>query len=358
MEQDRWEKESKSDHQNHVKAMIALGALVIAVIGITFFSCGETKVKSLSFNKEQSTLKVDETDMLYVTVEPKEMHPILLWKSSDESIATVVNGLVTGRKGGKATITVTVKDQEEIFAICEYNVEKKEVDVDMETLDILEEPIVLRPGGHQQMNVKFTPENQTEKILWSSSNESVARVNQRGKVEAIKIGYAYIIAQSERTGVTDSALVSVEGSGIKHNVAPDHISESPTTPSTSSKPVPTAKPTSKPSSSPAAKPAQKPVAKKPVKTTTVQTTKPVTKTPAKSSGTKNLGYANFRGSWPNDVNGRMEFTSTHVVDSKDPKGRMASPGDYIIGEWSDGHLVQGIWYGSDNQVKGSILIGK
>ena len=75
-------------------------------------------------------------------------------------------------------------------------------------------------------------------------------------------------------------------------------------------------------------------------------------------GMKNLGYANFRGSWPNDVNGRMEFTSTHVIDSKDPKNRMASPGDYVIGEWSDGHLVQGIWYGSDNQVKGSILIGK
>ena len=91
-----------------------------------------------------------------------------------------------------------------------------------------------------------------------------------------------------------------------------------------------------------------------------QTTKPVTQAPAKSSapGMKNLGYANFRGSWPNDVNGRMEFTSTHVIDSKDPKNRMASPGDYVIGEWSDGHLVQGIWYGSDNQVKGSILIGK
>lgn len=76
------------------------------------------------------------------------------------------------------------------------------------------------------------------------------------------------------------------------------------------------------------------------------------------SSSKNLGYATFKGSWPNDVNGRMVFTSSHVIDSKDPKGRVAEAGDYVIGEWADGHLVQGIWYGSDNQVKGSVIIGR
>ena len=80
--------------------------------------------------------------------------------------------------------------------------------------------------------------------------------------------------------------------------------------------------------------------------------------PPTGGGSKNLGYATFKGSWPNDVNGRMVFKTSHVIDSKDPKKREAEPGDYVIGEWSDGHLVQGIWYGSDNQVKGSILIGK
>lgn len=79
-------------------------------------------------------------------------------------------------------------------------------------------------------------------------------------------------------------------------------------------------------------------------------------------GTKNLGYGTFRGTLknglPHDVSGRLIFKTTHVIDSRDPKGRLAEPGDYVIGEFSDGHLVQGIWYGSDNQVKGSILIGK
>ena len=85
---------------------------------------------------------------------------------------------------------------------------------------------------------------------------------------------------------------------------------------------------------------------------------PAASKPATSGGTKNLGYATFKGSWPNDVNGRMVFNTSHVIDSKDPKGRVAEAGDYVIGEWADGHLVQGIWYGADNQVKGSVIIGR
>ncbi len=80
--------------------------------------------------------------------------------------------------------------------------------------------------------------------------------------------------------------------------------------------------------------------------------------PPTGGGSKDLGYATFKGSWPNAVNGRMIFKASHVIDSKDPKGRVAEAGDYVIGEWADGHLVQGIWYGADNQVKGSVIIGR
>lgn len=80
-----------------------------------------------------------------------------------------------------------------------------------------------------------------------------------------------------------------------------------------------------------------------------------------TTGTKNLGYATFRGALkngkPHDINGRLVFKTSHIIDSRDPKGRVAEPGDYVIGEFSDGHLVQGIWYRYDHQVKGSIIIG-
>lgn len=80
--------------------------------------------------------------------------------------------------------------------------------------------------------------------------------------------------------------------------------------------------------------------------------------PKAAKGTKDLGYATFKGTWPNDVNGRMIFKTSHIIDSRDPKQRVAEAGDYIIGEFADGRLVQGIWYGADNQVKGSVIIGR
>ena len=53
----------------------------------------------------------------------------------------------------------------------------------------------------------------------------------------------------------------------------------------------------------------------------------------------------------------MTYKSSRLIDSRDSKGRTAEPGDYVIGEWNNGKLVQGRWYGSDGNVKGSILIG-
>ena len=96
------------------------------------------------------------------------------------------------------------------------------------------------------------------------------------------------------------------------------------------------------------------------------TAKPQAQTPApsqqtttgRSSGTKDLGYASFVGTWPSDVNGRLVFKTDHQIDSRDPKARMAEAGDYVIGEFSEGHLIQGIWYGADGVVKGSIIIGQ
>lgn len=85
-------------------------------------------------------------------------------------------------------------------------------------------------------------------------------------------------------------------------------------------------------------------------------------TSAASAGTKDFGYAVFKGTLkngnPHDVNGRLIFNTSYLIDSRDPKKRTAEAGDYVIGEFSEGHLVQGIWYDANNQVKGSIIIGQ
>lgn len=79
-----------------------------------------------------------------------------------------------------------------------------------------------------------------------------------------------------------------------------------------------------------------------------------------SNGTIRLSYGKYSGNSQAGKphgQGRLTFTTSHLIDERDPKGRVAEPGDYVIGEWNSGNLVQGRWYGSDGNVKGSIIIG-
>lgn len=79
-----------------------------------------------------------------------------------------------------------------------------------------------------------------------------------------------------------------------------------------------------------------------------------------SSGTHSLPYGTFKGGWSNGKphgNGTLTYTSTQTIDSRDSKGRVAQPGEYIIGEWDNGHLVQGRWFKNDG-TKEAIIIGK
>lgn len=82
------------------------------------------------------------------------------------------------------------------------------------------------------------------------------------------------------------------------------------------------------------------------------------KTASSTSG--NVDYGKWSGAWkagkPHGT-GTMKYTKQHLIDSRDPQKRTASPGDYIIGEFANGKLVQGVWYDSSNNVKGSIIIG-
>lgn len=68
------------------------------------------------------------------------------------------------------------------------------------------------------------------------------------------------------------------------------------------------------------------------------------------SGTIKEGYPHGTGV--------LVFTKSRVIDVHDEKERIAEVGDYISGEWDHGHLIQGKWYDSKNQVKGVISIGK
>lgn len=97
------------------------------------------------------------------------------------------------------------------------------------------------------------------------------------------------------------------------------------------------------------------VQSKPLKPTSAQSSQSTA-----ASSTKNLGYATWTGGIKNGQPhgmGTMTYSTSHTIDPRDAKGRVAQPGEYIVGEWDNGHLVQGRWFKKDG-TKEAIIIGK
>lgn len=82
---------------------------------------GETGIpaESVTLSAEELNLYVGDTSTLTFTVTPADTTDLPTWTSSDESVATVEDGVVTAVALGNATITLTVGS---VSATCEVNV--------------------------------------------------------------------------------------------------------------------------------------------------------------------------------------------------------------------------------------------
>lgn len=89
-----------------------------------------------------------------------------------------------------------------------------------------------------------------------------------------------------------------------------------------------------------------------------KTTYSENKSPVTSS--HKLSYGAWTGGWKNGQphgTGTLTYSTTRRIDARDTKGRVAQPGEYIVGEWDNGHLVQGRWFKNDG-TKEAVIIGK
>ena len=128
------------------------------------------------------------------------------WMSSDESIATVKDGVVSGVSGGSVNITAFHADN--VLAIYAVTVRPKATDIQMntETLELAE----MDAFSQYPLSAVAWPEGSAaEKITgWTSSDESIVSVNQKGLVTALRSGTAVITAESAN-GFTAACQVNV-----------------------------------------------------------------------------------------------------------------------------------------------------
>ncbi|MEK4993364.1 Ig-like domain-containing protein [Paenibacillus sp. FSL H7-0918] len=169
-------------------------------------------VTGVKLDQETLNLTAGEADgLLKATIEPANAtDKDVIWSSSDETVATVVNGVVTPVGEGTAVITVTTKDGSftassvvNVSAPIPPVVDVTGVKLDQETLNLT--------AGEADGLLKATiePANATDKdVIWSSSDETVATV-VNGVVTPVGEGTAVITVTTKDGSFTASSVVNV-----------------------------------------------------------------------------------------------------------------------------------------------------
>ena len=137
-----------------------------------------------------ASVKQGETLELTPTLAPTGAESTITWTSSDETIAKVTGGVVTGVKVGKATIKAKVSD--EIYAECEVTVTAPAptgITIDAATASV-------KQGKTIELKPKFTPDDAESTLTWISSDEKVATVSASGVVKGVKEGTATITVKT------------------------------------------------------------------------------------------------------------------------------------------------------------------
>ena len=164
-------------------------------------------VTSVELDADEMTLTVGDEGQLQATVAPEDATDADVdWSSSDVSVATVDGaGNVTAVAEGTATITAKAGDK---AATCTVTVKAATIAVTSVELDADE--MTLKVGDEGQLQATVAPENAANKsVTWSSSNESVATVEQNGKISAVGVGEATITVTTTDGGKTATCKVIV-----------------------------------------------------------------------------------------------------------------------------------------------------
>ena len=212
-----------------ILAVVAAAAMALTLVGcgvkITNIAVpdavtvekGEAVVLPVAFGTDDAPAVTPETAATGESAETDEKLAkaasklTVEWTSSDESVATVdETGTVTAVAAGEANVTASVKDAD-IAASTHIKV------VVTPTGVVAPESIDLVTNGEntKDLDAKLIPADATDvKLAYESSDESVATVDETGKVTAVANGECtittYVVADAKDADASELSAVAVE----------------------------------------------------------------------------------------------------------------------------------------------------
>ena len=160
-------------------------------------------LKSVAVNATEITLHKGETAELGYTLTPAdttETTPVE-YSSRNEAVATIDNtGKITAVSVGDAVVTVSVAGKTADMTV--------HVDSPLAAISLREASVNMYKGTSKTFDVVFNPTDATDgrEIIWESSDENIATVDENGKVTAKEAGTATIKATSSKAGITPATM--------------------------------------------------------------------------------------------------------------------------------------------------------
>lgn len=152
-------------------------------------------ITAIKLTADETSTYVGGTLTLNADVKPSEATlQTLVWTSSKDSIATVdQHGVVSGIAKGSVTITAKATDGSGKSATYKVTVRQQVTDV---VLD--EDDITVNVGSYKTLKATVYPKDaNNKKLIWTSSNEAIAKVNKEGRVTPVAPGVCTITCTSE-----------------------------------------------------------------------------------------------------------------------------------------------------------------
>lgn len=201
--------------------LATLALLLLAILGMLLTRCSEPGTKEP--NSPASTVQTQPRPSKPLTLSQHEMtvtagstvklvpsgdFDTLTWTSSDEAVATVELGTVTGRAAGTVTITAS---NGVLAAACEVTVQEAPKPANLFDLALNTTDFTIRRGDpttvQMLVRIKGTRELYEGEVTWSSANEKVATVSETGEVKRVGKGTTTITAEAD--GQTLECIVRI-----------------------------------------------------------------------------------------------------------------------------------------------------
>ncbi len=163
----------------------------IARVAASSTAQGDAKIKDGS----SLYVKEDETVTFYINPEENVSIKQVLFNDND----------VTGQMVGNTFETPNMSEASSFKVL--LNVDGP---ITVKELRLTESDVALKVAETLQLNAKVYPNNATnKKVLWSSSNEDIAKVNEQGVITGISAGTVTITATTEDGGLTQTCSVII-----------------------------------------------------------------------------------------------------------------------------------------------------